>query len=162
MNGWSPLIAEYGSTGYGWRYCSWSAEQRKLIFHCPHSYLIIWSRKTSSAAPSCVSLLILRIQAESGVCSRDSSRFPRRRPIIYTIHRHRVSPEFIIVTQTCTDSVHCQESTGTELVALKVVRITGATYSGIPMGQFWCASLISRALLVQRTCVIQKVSEATM
>ena len=26
---------------------------------------------------------------------RDSSRFPRRRPFIYTANRHRVSPEFI-------------------------------------------------------------------
>ena len=30
-------------------------------------------------------------QAESGAYSRDSSRFPRRRPFIYTATRHRVS-----------------------------------------------------------------------
>ena len=34
-------------------------------------------------------------QAESGAYSRDSSRFPRRCPLVYTVNRHRVSPEFI-------------------------------------------------------------------
>ena len=33
-------------------------------------------------------------QAESGAYSLDSSRFPRRRPFIYTTIRHQVSPKF--------------------------------------------------------------------
>ena len=40
----------------------------------PCSRLIIWPRVMSSAVPSCVSLLIPHTQAESGACSRDSSR----------------------------------------------------------------------------------------
>ena len=47
------------------------------------------------AVTSRVSLLILHIQAESGAYSRDSSRFPRRHPFIYTAKRYRLSPEFI-------------------------------------------------------------------
>ena len=45
--------------------------------------------------PSRVSLLFLRTQAEPSRYSRGSSRFPRRRPLIYTTEHHRVSPEFI-------------------------------------------------------------------
>ena len=33
---------------------------------CPRSRLRIWSRETNSVVPSCVSLLILHTQAESG------------------------------------------------------------------------------------------------
>ena len=67
----------------------------KRIFPCPRSRLRNWPRETSSAVPSRVSLLILHTQAESGAYSRDSSRFPRRRPFIRTAIRHRVSPDFI-------------------------------------------------------------------
>ena len=35
------LSQEYGSTGYGCQYCSWSAEQGKNIFPCPGSRLSI-------------------------------------------------------------------------------------------------------------------------
>ena len=54
---------------------------------CVRSRLKNWSRETSSAVPSRVSLLIHHTQkAESGAYSRDSSRFPwRRRSFIYTI-----------------------------------------------------------------------------
>ena len=50
------------------------------------SRLRIWSHGTVSAVPSRVCLLNLHAQAESGVYSRDSSRFPRRRPFIYVNH----------------------------------------------------------------------------
>ena len=46
----------------------------------------MWSLQTGSAVPSCVSLLILYTQAESGAYSRDSSHFPRRRPSMYTVN----------------------------------------------------------------------------
>ena len=69
--------------------------REKYIFPSPRSRLRIWFREAGSAVPSRVSLLILHNQAESGDYSRDSSRFPRRRPFIYTAIRHRVSPEFI-------------------------------------------------------------------
>ena len=46
---------------------------------------------------SCASLLILHTQAGSAVVafSRNSSRFPRRRPTYYTVNRRRVSRELI-------------------------------------------------------------------
>ena len=53
---------------------------RKMCFPLP----LFWSRETSSAVPSRVSLLILRTQAESGTYPRDFSRFPWRRTYIYT------------------------------------------------------------------------------
>ena len=52
-----------------------------------------WSREAGWVVPSRVSVLILHTQAESGDFSRDSSRFPRRRPFIYTVIRHRVNTE---------------------------------------------------------------------
>ena len=48
-----------------------------------------------------VSLLILHTHAESGACSPDSSRFPRRRPFIYTINPLRASLEFIRSRNDC-------------------------------------------------------------
>ena len=56
----------------------------KLSFPFPCSRLRIWSRDTGSAVPFNASLLILHAQAESGADLRYSSRFPRRRPHIYT------------------------------------------------------------------------------
>ena len=76
----------------------------------------MWSRETGSVAPSCVSLLILHTQAESGAYSRNSSRFQQQRPFIYTANRHRVSPQSRLyeqVMQLRTDGVHCRESAGT-------------------------------------------------
>ena len=50
--------------------------------HMPRSRLRIWSREKGSAVPSRVSPLNLHTQAEEyGAYSRDSSRFPRRRPV---------------------------------------------------------------------------------
>ena len=61
-------------------------------------------------------------QAESGAYLRDSSRFPRRRPFIYS-NRHTPSGQSRVyrVTQLRTDGVHCRESAGTGPVNLKVV-----------------------------------------
>ena len=60
----------------------------QLFFPCPRSRLRIWSRETGSAAPSRVSLLILHTRAECYAYSRDSYRFPRRRPFTH-LNRHR-------------------------------------------------------------------------
>ena len=46
----------------------------------------LWSRETGSAVPCRVSLLMLHTRAEYCAYSRDSSRFPRRRP--FTLYRH--------------------------------------------------------------------------
>ena len=45
---------------------------------------------------------------------------------IETAIRHRVSREFIGVTQLRPDGVHCRESAGTGPVILKAVPVTGA------------------------------------
>ena len=50
--------------------------------------------RDGSAVPSRVVLLILHTQDESGAYSPVSSRFPRRRPFIYTANRYRVSPYY--------------------------------------------------------------------
>ena len=75
--------------------CSWSAVNRKNEqFAVLVRALRIWSRETGSAVPSRVSLPIFHTWAESGAYSRDSSRYPRRRPFIYTAI-HCVNSEFI-------------------------------------------------------------------
>ena len=83
----------------------------------PRLCLRIWSRETGSAVPPHVSLLIPHTQAESGAYSRNSSRFPRRRPFIFTAVRHRVSPEFI-------GSRNCVP------MAFTAVPVTGAAFAG--------------------------------
>ena len=60
------------------------------------------------------------------------------------------------VTQLRTDGVHCRESASTGPVVLNVVQVTGAAYSGNPVGQILCASRFQHPLLivVQRTSTI--------
>ena len=67
----------------------------------PFAFENLISRDGFSAIPSRVSLFILHNQAGSAVYSQDSSRFPRRPPFIYTVNRHRVSPEFISRSRNC-------------------------------------------------------------
>ena len=139
---WSAPSPEYESTVYGGcQPCSWSAEQRKWTFPCPRSRLRIWSRETGSTVPSRVSLLILHTQAETDAYSRDSSRFPRRRPFIY-LNRHTPSgqPRVYRVTHFRTDGVHCREAAGTGPVNLKVVSVTGAALAGQhgPINRRYC------------------------
>ena len=62
-----------------------------------------------------------------------------------------------MVTQLRTNGVHCQTSTGTGHVILRVVPVTGAAFSGITMDQFLRSSLFPHPCLVQRTCAMQKV-----
>ena len=81
-------------------------------------------------------------QAESGAYSRDPSRFPRRRPFIY-LNRHTSSGQSRVnrVTQFRIDGNRCRESADTEPVNLKAVRVTGAAFAGLTLGQLMCASL---------------------
>ena len=90
-----------------------------------------------------VSLLILHTQAESGAYSRDSSRFPRRRPFIY-LNRHTPSIQSRVyrVTQLRTNGVHSRESTDTGTVVLNVVPVTGAAILKDIMDQLMCPSLV--------------------
>ena len=68
---------------------------------------------------ACSSPYILRLNP--GAYLRDSSRFPRRRPLIY-VNRHTPSSQSRVyrVTQLRTDGVHCRDSAGTGPVNLKV------------------------------------------
>ena len=49
---------------------------------------------------------------------------------VYTAIRHWVNPEFIGWTLLRTHGVYCRESADTGPVVLKVVRVTGAAFSG--------------------------------
>ena len=84
----------------------------------------------------------LHIQAESGACIRDFSRFPRRRLFIY-LNRHTpsVQPRVYRVVQLRTDGVYCREPAGTGPVVLKVVPVTGAAILRVTMDKLICASL---------------------
>ena len=115
----------------------------------------IWSRETSSAAPSRASLLILHTQAESsGAYSRDSSRFPWQAASIYLL----IPPYAIIgsvpsfrVTQLLTDGVHCHESAQgrSSSPQVSVVPVTGAAaVAGLTMDQLMCDSRFPYPLLV--------------
>ena len=80
-------------------------------------------------------------QAESGAYSRDSSRFPRRRPFIY-LNRHTPLGQSRVyrVARLRTNGVHCRESASTGPVVLKVVPVTGAAILQVIMDQLMCAS----------------------
>ena len=109
----------------------------------------IWSRETGSAVPSRVSLLVPHTQAESGTYSRNSSRFPRRRPFIY-LERHTPLGQCRLyrVAQSRTNDVNCRESAGTGPVVLKVVPVTDAAILQVTMDHLICTSLFPHPLLV--------------
>ena len=101
-----------------------------MLFTSPCSRPWLSSRETGSAVPSRVSLFTLHTQAESGTQSLDFSRFSRRHPFIPSQpppDQSRVSQ----VTQLRTDNVHRREAAGTGPLALKIVPVTDAAFSGI-------------------------------
>ena len=115
-----------------------------ILFPCPRSRLKTRSHETDWAIPSRVSLLILHPKVDSGVYSRDSSRFTLRRLFI---------PSTVIesgllyqVTQLPTNDVHCRESAGTGPFVIKVVRATGAAFSVSPV----TAGSVTGVILVGR------------
>ena len=106
----------------------------------------IWFRKTGSAVPSRVSLLILQTtQAVSGAYSRDSCRFPSpldfRRLVHFLFKPPQGQSRVYPVEQLRIDGIHCQESAGTGPVVLKEVPVTGAAFAS-PWTSY-CASLFS-------------------
>ena len=109
----------------------------------PGSRLGKCSRETGSTVPSRVSLLIFRTETESGAYSRNSSRFPRRRPFIYTVNCDRVTSE-CIGSRNCVPMAVTAESPPTQGSLVKVIRVRGASSSGNPMNQFLCAFSFSR------------------
>ena len=110
---------------------------KKSVFFLPRSRLRIWFREMGSVVPSRVSLLILHTQVEIGALSGDSPAF-RDGVIVHLYHQPPSGRSLVYkVTQLRTDVVHCRESAGTGPVVLKVLRVTGAVFSGIPMDQFF-------------------------
>ena len=81
---WSSHIAEYGSTGYGCQFCSWSAKHREnkisLSAFAPEN--LVSRDGFGSLVPRQPAHLHTQ-QAESGAYLQDFSRVPRRRPFIY-------------------------------------------------------------------------------
>ena len=77
-------------------------------------------------------LLILHTQAESGACSRGSSRFLRRHLFIF-LNCHTASDQSRVyqVTHLRVDSVHCRESAGIGPFLLKVVSVPAAAFAGV-------------------------------
>ena len=112
---------------------------------CPRPRLKIWSRETGSAVSSRVNPLVLQTQTEFGAYSRDSSRFPRRHPFICIFNHHRVSPEFV-GSRNCVPMMAFTAETPPpqdQSVVFKVVRVTGAAFSGILPRANFCAPLFS-------------------
>ena len=93
-----------------------------IFYPFPRSRQRRWSRETGLAIPSRVSLLILPTQAESGAYSRDSSRFPPRRPNIDIVNRHRDSPEFIRSRNSVPVAFTAESPRAGSSVVLKVVQ----------------------------------------
>ena len=58
------------------------------------------------------------------------------------------------------DDVHCRESAGTGPVVLKVVRMTDAAFSGVPMDQLMGASLSPHSLSEVCVCIKKKLNAA--
>ena len=110
--------------------------QGKLTFHCPRcSRLRLWFRETGSAAPFRVGMLIVDIQTESRGCSRDYSRFPRRR-------LHNIPSTSIGSVPTLTgDAIAYRWRSLPSVrryrasIVLKVIQVTGAAFSGFTMDQ---------------------------
>ena len=100
--------------------CSWSAEQRKIMFPCPRACLRIWSRETGSAVPSRVSLIIFILRLNLVLTYGIPSEF---RGGVHLLNHHTPSGQSRVyrVMQLRTNDVHCRQSTGTGPINLKVV-----------------------------------------
>ena len=81
---------------------------RKMIFICPRACLRIWSRETSLAVPSRVSLLISILRMDM-VLTTGFLPSSAAASIYETAIRHRVSPEFI-VSRNCVPMAFTVES----------------------------------------------------
>ena len=116
-----------------------------MKFPCPRSRLRTWSREISSAVPSCVSLLILHTQAESGALPTGFLPLSEAAFIYLLYHSQPPSGQSRVyqVTQLRTGFVHCRESAGSGPVVLRVVPVAGAAL-GIIMVFKVCALLLTR------------------
>ena len=113
-----------------------------MFFPCPRSRLRIWSRETGSAVPSRVSLLISILSLNVVLTCTISPKF-RGGVHLFISNRHTTpsnQSQIYRVTQLRIDGVHCQESTGTGPVNLKVVW-NECCLGQVTMNQLICASL---------------------
>ena len=133
--------------------CSWSAQQGKLIFTCPRSRLIIWSREAGSTVPSRVSLLISILRLTLVLTSGIHPEFRGGVHLLIYLNHNTPSGQsrvYRVTTQLRTDGVHCRESADTGPVVLKGVAVTGAAFAPpCSMDRVMCSSLFSHPLLVQ-------------
>ena len=114
-----------------------------MIIPCSLTCLRVWSRKTGSAVPSRVSLLISILKFNLVLTHGIPPDF-RGGVHSFISNRHTPSGQSRVyrVKQLRTDGVHCRESAGTGPVVLKVVPVTGAAILQVAMDQLMCASLI--------------------
>ena len=118
-----------------------------VFFPYPRSRLRNWARETGSAVPSGISPLVLHTQAESDWLVLTHGIPPSFRDGVHISHQPPSgNPRVNRVTQLRTDGVHCRKSAGTGPVVLKVVRVTGAAFSGFTVDQFSCTSLFPHPL----------------
>ena len=96
--------------------------RKKELFSCPRSCLKIWSRETSSAVASRVSLLVSILRLNLVLTYGIPPEF-RGGVHLFILNRHTPSGQSRVyrVTQLRTEGVHCRESAGTGPVNLKVV-----------------------------------------
>ena len=105
-----------------------------MIFPCPRTRLIIWSRETGTACS--FSILKLNLVPTHGTPP------DFRGASIYLLNRHTPSGQSRVsqVTQLRTNGARCREPAGTGPVVLKVVPVTGASILQVTMDQFMCTS----------------------
>ena len=140
----------HASTGYGWPSCSLSAEQEKYL-EFGLAKRVRPSRPVPSRPASARTFFTSRLNL---MLTYGSSRFPRQRPFIYLCRQPpSEQPRVYPVTQMRTDGVHCRESAVTGPAVLKVVRVTGVTFTGCHEPIFVRLSFPTPT----KTSVIQKV-----
>ena len=131
-----------------------------LMVSCPRSGLRIWPCETGSAVLSRVSLLISILRLNLVLTYGIPPAFRDR----VQLYRQPTSGHSRVyrVTQLRTNGVHCRESAGTGPVVLKVVLVTGASFSGITMDidQSMCGSLPPPPYIdIVYVCMYVKVSK---
>ena len=128
---------------------SWSAEQGNRMFPCPRLHLRIWSRETSSAVPSGVSLLIFSAPRLTLLVPTRGIPPTFQGDVHYLYYQPTSGQSRVFqVTQLCTDGVHYRESAGIGSVFVRVVPVSsGAAFPGISRGQLMCASIVPHPLL---------------
>ena len=111
---------------------------KNCFFPCPRSPLRNWSREAGSTTLYCFSPLIFTLRLNLiGWCLLMGFLPLSAAASIYTVSHHGVSSELIGSRNCEPTAFHCQESTGTWPVVLKVVPVMSAAFSGFTMNLFF-------------------------